>query len=124
MAICATKEAEDQQWVAPKGVGAIHLKVTYAEGLCMDAGEGSEKSLMMLQECSPEASSRPLPLTVLRMNTSIGHLTCLALAGGVFWREASYALLFTTFVIAITRGSDRAPRCCFSAPKPRNSRSA
>lgn len=94
MVICATKEAEDQQWVAPKGFSAIHLKVTYVEGLCMDAGEGSENSLMMLQECSPEATSRPLPLTVLWMNTSIGHLTCLALAGGVFWREAFYALLY------------------------------
>ena len=55
---CAPAMAEGQEWVLPddnnnKAGGAIHLKVTYVEGLCVDAGKGTPESNVEIKACDP-----------------------------------------------------------------------
>ena len=68
---CSADAAEGQEWVLPTGTaanvtaaagagastatvaGPIHLKVTYVEGLCMDAGKGTLMSEVEAVACDP-----------------------------------------------------------------------
>jgi hypothetical protein len=61
---CSPAAAEGQQWVLPSSSrssstppsasGAeIHLKVTYVEGLCVDAGNGTAEATVGLADCDP-----------------------------------------------------------------------
>ena len=56
-------QVDGQQWVLPNPGGppaVIHPALTYAEGLCVDAGKGELRSELTLQQCSPTATKQQL----------------------------------------------------------------
>jgi hypothetical protein len=48
---CGGAESYPQQWVFD--AGELHLVYTFYEGLCLDAGDGKQRTELLMKDCSP-----------------------------------------------------------------------
>jgi hypothetical protein len=48
---CGGAVSYPQQWVFD--AGQLHLSYTFYEGLCLDAGDGKQRTELLLEDCSP-----------------------------------------------------------------------